>query len=96
MLATRLQDGSEASGMTPTRRLTIKEVARTAGVSTQTVSRVLNNRPDVTPETFERVQRVSRMPAIVSRAAATDPAPTAGGSHVGSPRAGRSRTGESG
>ena len=40
------------------RRVTIKEVARAAGVSTQTVSRVLNNRPDVAPETFERVQRV--------------------------------------
>ena len=39
-------------------RLTIKDVAAAAGVSTQTVSRVLNNRPDVAPETFERVQRV--------------------------------------
>jgi LacI family transcriptional regulator len=40
------------------RRVTIKEVARAAGVSTQTVSRVLNDRPDVAVETFERVQRV--------------------------------------
>lgn len=40
------------------RRLTIREVAEAAGVSTQTVSRVLNNRPDVAPETFQRVQRV--------------------------------------
>lgn len=38
--------------------MTIKEVAQAAGVSTQTVSRVLNNRPDVAPETFERVQRI--------------------------------------
>ena len=44
--------------MTPRRRLTIKEVAAAAGVSTQTVSRVINNRPDVAPETFERVQRI--------------------------------------
>jgi LacI family transcriptional regulator len=44
--------------MTPRRRLTIKEVAEAAGVSTQTVSRVLNNRPDVAPETFQRVQRI--------------------------------------
>ncbi len=44
--------------MTAGRRLTIKEVARAAGVSTQTVSRVLNNRPDVAQETFERVQQV--------------------------------------
>ncbi|MGZ6268317.1 MAG: LacI family DNA-binding transcriptional regulator [Candidatus Limnocylindrales bacterium] len=44
--------------MTPGRRLTIREVAEAAGVSTQTVSRVLNNRPDVAPDTFERVQQV--------------------------------------
>ena len=40
------------------RRLTIREVAEAAGVSTQTVSRVLNDRPDVAPETYERVQRI--------------------------------------
>ena len=39
-------------------RLTIREVAEAAGVSTQTVSRVINNRPDVAPGTFERVQQV--------------------------------------
>jgi LacI family transcriptional regulator len=44
--------------MTAGRRVTIREVADAAGVSTQTVSRVLNNRPDVAAETFERVQRV--------------------------------------
>jgi LacI family transcriptional regulator len=44
--------------MTARQRLTIKEVAEAAGVSTQTVSRVLNNRPDVAAETFERVQRI--------------------------------------
>jgi LacI family transcriptional regulator len=41
-------------------RLTIRDVAAAAGVSTQTVSRVLNNRSDVAPETFERVQEVIR------------------------------------
>jgi LacI family transcriptional regulator len=44
--------------MTARRRVTIREVAEAAGVSTQTVSRVVNDRPDVAPETFERVQRV--------------------------------------
>jgi DNA-binding LacI/PurR family transcriptional regulator len=44
--------------MTRKRRLTIREVAQAAGVSTQTVSRVINNRPDVAPETYERVQRI--------------------------------------
>ena len=37
---------------------TIKQVAEKAGVSIQTVSRVLNNRPDVSPETRLRIQSV--------------------------------------
>lgn len=37
------------------KRPTIKEVAKVAGVSTQTVSRVINERPDVAPETRERI-----------------------------------------
>jgi LacI family transcriptional regulator len=40
------------------KRLTIRDIAAAAGVSTQTVSRVINNRPDVAPETFARVQEV--------------------------------------
>ncbi len=41
-----------------TGRTTIKQVAIAAGVSTQTVSRVINARPDVSPDTRERVQDV--------------------------------------
>jgi DNA-binding LacI/PurR family transcriptional regulator len=41
-----------------TSRPTIKEVASVAGVSTQTISRVINERPDVSPETRRRVQEV--------------------------------------
>lgn len=41
-----------------TGRATIKEVASVAGVSTQTVSRVINNRPDVSPETRKHVQEI--------------------------------------
>ena len=40
------------------RRATIKDVARIAGVSTQTVSRVINDRPDVAPITRERINQV--------------------------------------
>ena len=39
-------------------RPTIKEVASMAGVSTQTISRVINERPDVSPETRKRVQEI--------------------------------------
>ena len=41
-----------------TKRVTIKDIAASAGVSTQTVSRVLNNHPDVSQETLNRVKRV--------------------------------------
>jgi LacI family transcriptional regulator len=37
---------------------TIQDVARAAGVSVSTVSRVTNNKDDVSPETIEKVQRV--------------------------------------
>ena len=40
------------------KRVTIKEVAQAAGVSTQTVSRVVNGRPDVSPETRQHVQEI--------------------------------------
>ncbi len=39
-------------------KVTIKDVAQAAGVSTQTVSRVINSRPDVSPDTRSRVQQV--------------------------------------
>jgi DNA-binding LacI/PurR family transcriptional regulator len=40
------------------KRITIKQIAQEAGVSTQTVSRVLNQRADVASETRERVQTI--------------------------------------
>lgn len=39
-------------------KITIYDVAKKAGVSRQTVSRVLNNRPDVSPDTRIRVQEI--------------------------------------
>lgn len=52
-------------------RITIKEVASVAGVSTQTVSRVINERPDVSPETRKRVKEVieqlSYQPSALAR-----------------------------
>ncbi len=40
------------------KKVTIRDVAAAAGVSHQTVSRVINNRPDVAEETRRRVRRV--------------------------------------
>jgi LacI family transcriptional regulator len=52
-------------------RVTIKEIARMCGVSTQTVSRVINNRPDVSPETRAAVEAaiasVGFQPSAVAR-----------------------------
>ena len=42
----------------PKEKITSKDVARVAGVSTQTVSRVLNNRSDVSADTRARVQEI--------------------------------------
>jgi len=44
--------------MNTNKRATIKQVAKAAGVSTQTVSRVINDRPDVAPETRGRIQQI--------------------------------------
>lgn len=43
--------------MTPPRRVTITQIAKSCGVSAQTVSRVINKRPDVSPETRDAIER---------------------------------------
>lgn len=40
-------------------KVTINEVSAAAGVSIKTVSRVLNNEPNVRPETRQRVKQVA-------------------------------------
>ena len=39
-------------------QVTISQVAKESGVSSQTVSRVINNRQEITPETRQHVQEV--------------------------------------
>jgi len=57
--------------MIRTPKVTIYEVAREAGVSRQTVSRVINNRPDVAIETRQRVleiiDRLEYRPSAIAR-----------------------------
>ena len=45
--------------------MTIKDIARISGCSVSTISRVINNRPDVRPETKERVLEVMREAGFV-------------------------------
>src|SRR5512141_1747406 len=53
------------------KRATIKQVAKEAGVSLQTVSRVANNHPDVAPATRRKVEKVIKrlhyQPSTIAR-----------------------------
>ena len=77
-------------------RTTIKEVASVAGVSTQTVSRVINGRPDVSPETRKRVQEViqelSYRPSTLARSLSQRRSYTLGAITFGLEYIGPSRT----
>ena len=77
-------------------RSTIKEVASVAGVSTQTVSRVINERPDVSPETRKRVQEVikalSYQPSALARSLISQRSYTLGVATAGLRHTGPSRT----
>ncbi|HZU67538.1 MAG TPA: LacI family DNA-binding transcriptional regulator [Ktedonobacteraceae bacterium] len=52
-------------------KLTISDIARLAGVSKATVSRVLNQKPDVDPETRERILRIMDEQGFVPSIAAS-------------------------
>ena len=57
--------------------MTIKDIARLSGCSVSTISRVINDRPDVRPETKEKVLQMMRESGFVpntKRPAAEDPA----------------------
>ena len=62
--------------------VSIKDVARAAGVSDKTVSRVVNNEPNVTPETTERVraaiERLNYVPNLSARMIRTNQSRTFG------------------
>ena len=70
------------SETTPARRPSIRDVARLAGVSHQTVSRVLNNHQSIRPETRDRVvavmEQLSYSPNRAARALVTSRSSTIG------------------
>ena len=55
------------------KRMTLQQVAERAGVSAPTISKVLNGRPDVSPETRERVLKVLREEQYLPRGASSLP-----------------------
>jgi DNA-binding LacI/PurR family transcriptional regulator len=61
----------QPANRTDQHRVTIKEIGRMCGVSVQTVSRVINGRPDVSPETRAAVEaaiaQVGFQPSAVAR-----------------------------
>lgn len=59
-----------ADGMEQERRATVSDVAKAAGVSVASVSRVLNNTGRVGPETRERIMRIAAELAYVPNVAA--------------------------
>jgi len=65
-----------------TRRVTIKSIAREAGVSLTTVSRALNDRPDIHPATRQRIlaiaQELGYTPSAIARSLATQRTHTIG------------------
>jgi LacI family transcriptional regulator len=78
------------------KKTTIYEVAEEAGVSRQTVSRVLNNRPDVSFETRKRVkdiiQRLDYHPSAIARSLSSPKSYTVGVVTAGLKYIGPSRT----
>lgn len=59
--------------MAPVGRLTLREIANSAGVSAPTISKVLNGRPDVSAATRQRVLELLREHEYVPRGATTVP-----------------------
>ena len=57
----------------PPKRMTLQQIAKRAGVSTPTISKVLNGRRDVAPATRERILRVLHEQQYLPRGASTLP-----------------------
>jgi LacI family transcriptional regulator len=82
--------------MTEKKKTTIYDVAKEAGVSRQTISRVLNNRPDVSRETRKRIkdiiERLDYHPSAIARSLRSPKSFTLGVVTAGLKYVGPSRT----
>ena len=62
------------------RRITIKDIARKAGVSPQTVSRAINDKGEIRPETRARILHIAKQlgyrPNSVARSLVSNPSTT--------------------
>jgi LacI family transcriptional regulator len=78
----RSRERSRAESQMSPRRVTIEDVARAAGVSRQTVSRAINNRGEISPQTRARVLGVAEemgyRPSSIARGLATQRTRTLG------------------
>ena len=58
-------------GPSPEKRVTLQDIARRTGVTINTVSRALKNKPDISRQTCERIQQVAREMGYVRNYAAS-------------------------
>ena len=58
-------------GPSPEKRVTLQDIARRTGVTINTVSRALKNKPDISVKTCERIQQVAREMGYVRNYAAS-------------------------
>ena len=47
-------------GPSPDKRVTLQDIARRTGVTINTVSRALKNKPDISVQTCQRIQQVAQ------------------------------------
>ena len=64
------REGRASEALQTRRRVTIDDIARHAGVTKTTVSRALNDRPDVNPETRDRISEIAERLGYVPSATA--------------------------
>ena len=65
MISVKTRTSTEREVLPGMPNMTIKDIARLSGCSVSTISRVINDRPDVRPETKEKVLQMMRESGFV-------------------------------